>query len=705
MKQILQNLKTGETSLAEVPVPLVKTGHLLIRSNKTLISLGTERMLLEFGKAGWINKARQQPDKVKQVLEKIQTDGLKPTLTTVLNKLDQPLCLGYCNVGTVVEIGKGVKGYEFGDRVVSNGKHAEVVCVPVNICAKSHDGVDDTTAVFCVLGSIALQGIRLISPSLGETFVVHGLGLVGLLTTQILLANGCQVIGFDLDPEKVSIARGYGADAYLIDRNMDPVSFALEANKGVGVDGVLICAATKSNDPIHQATQMCRKRGRVVLVGVVGLELSRADFYKKEISFQVSCSYGPGRYETKYEEGGLDYPIGFVRWTEQRNFEAVLQLMAKGKIKTDKLITEIVPLDRAPEKYTQLDKESGLGYLVDYPGKPIIEERVVKLNTRSKIAYQEPVVGFIGAGNYASKVLIPAFKKTGIRFKSIASMSGVSGYHQGKKFGFELTTTDCDSIFTDSDINIVVIATKHNTHARFIIAALKANKHVFVEKPLCINQEELSLIEKTYNETQATHNLKLMVGFNRRFAPLIQKTKKLLDDMPEPKCFIITVNAGFIPADHWTQDMDIGGGRIIGEGCHFIDLLRFLSKHPIEEVLSIKMKDSSAIDITSDNTSISLRFKDGSIGTVHYFSNGSKSFPKERLEVFCGRRILCLDNFHTLMGYGWKGFRKAKLWAQDKGHENCINAFVKAVKDGESSPVPLDEIIEVAGKCLKLEGL
>ncbi len=701
MRQILQNLKTGEVEIADIPVPSVRTGHLLIRTTKSLISLGTERMLLEFGRAGWINKARQQPDKVKQVIQKINTDGLKPTLDSVFNKLDQPIPLGNSNAGVVIEVGKDVSGFKVGDRIASNGSHAEVVCLPVNLCAKIPDNVDDVTASFTVLSAIALQGIRLINPTLGESVAVMGLGLIGLLASQILRANGCRVIGFDFDKSKVDIARKFGAEAYSLTEGVGPVHTALAFSKGDGVDAVLITASTKSNDPIRQAPKMCRKRGRVVLVGVVGLEISREDFYKKEISFQVSCSYGPGRYETNYEKKGLDYPIGYVRWTEQRNFQTVLQIMADGQIKTNDLISSIIPIYEANKAYDIVSsKDNVLGILLDYDSDVDLHQKTIVLqkHTPLKSKPEVPVIGFIGAGNFASSTLISTFKGCNVKLKTIASSGGVSSSKIGKKYGFEINTTDYRSILDDTEINTVVITTQHNTHARFVIEALKSGKHVFVEKPLCINEEELKEIISTY-QSLITNNLSpiLTVGFNRRFSPLIQKLKKLIESIHEPKCFVMTVNAGIISSDHWTQDMEIGGGRIIGEVCHFIDLLRFLAGCKIIDTGLLKLGDSDG-----NTVSIRIGFEDGTIGTIHYLANGNKSFPKERLEVFCGGKILQLDNFKTLRGYGYPGFNKMSLWHQDKGHHGEVSTFLNSIEKGLHSPINFEEIVEVTKVCLEL---
>lgn len=698
MKQILQSLKNGNIELAEVPVPQVKPGCLLIKSSRSLISLGTEKMLLNFGKAGWVDKARQQPDKVKQVLQKVRTDGIMPTVNAVMNKLDQPLTLGYSNAGTVIAVGSGVNGFKIGDRVVSNGNHAEIVCISANLCARIPDNVDDTAACFTVVSSIALQGIRLVSPTLGESVAVIGLGLIGLITCQILQANGCRVIGFDYDHSKVELAKSYGVAAHDLSEGINPVEAATAFSNANGVDAVIITAATASNDPIQQAPQMCRKRGRVVLVGVSGLNISRDDFYKKEITFQVSCSYGPGRYEKAYEENGLDYPIGFVRWTEQRNFMAVLDLMSSGRLNIEKLVSREIDFAKADEAYRLVSTGKDLlGIVLKYDGQVNSEQKSVLLSANQKAADSTmPVAGFIGAGNYAAGVLIPAFAKSGVRLKAIASAGGVSGTHIGHKHGFAVSATDNSVIFNDAEINTVAITTRHSSHAKLVIQALEADKNVFVEKPLCMSVDELADIKKVYKTTAERNGARLMVGFNRRFSPLTQAAVKSLRAVGGPISVIITVNAGLIPDDHWTQDETTGGGRIIGEACHFIDLIRHLTGQPFTGICSTAMCGAATAARPADTATITLSCKDGSTGTVHYFANGCKDFPKERIEVFAGGRILQIDNFKSLNYFGWPAAKNLSLWAQDKGQENCAAAFIEAIKCGTAAPINIDEIFEVA---------
>jgi len=698
MKQVLQNLRTGETQLTEVPVPGIIKGHVLIKTNCSLVSIGTERMLIEFGKAGYLEKARQQPDKIKDVINKVKTDGLFPTVQAVNSKLDTPLTLGYSNAGEVIGVGAGITKFKIGDRVVSNGAHAEVVCVPENLCAHIPENVDYKTAAFTVVGSIALQGVRLANPTLGEVFTITGLGLVGLITAQILKANGCGVLGIDNDPVKLELAQRLGIRTVDISNGADPVDYARTLTNGQGVDGVIITAATKSNLPVHQAAQMCRKRGRIILVGVTGLELSRSDFYEKEISFQVSCSYGPGRYDDQYETKGVDYPFGYVRWTEQRNLSAVLELMNQGAINTEPLITSEFPIENAIEAYKSILKiPATIGILLNYVNSSkadIAADQTVKIDIDKKVKKSEShvVLGLIGAGNYTKQILLPALAKTDALLKTIASERGVSSSHLGKKYNFSQSTTDIDEIINDSEINAVVISTRHDSHTELVCKALRAGKKVFVEKPLAINQSELNSIEKVLLKSE---NPFLTVGFNRRFSPLVIKLKGLLDSVAEPKTMVMIINAGFIPDDHWIQDHSRSGGRIIGEVCHFIDLFRYLIGHSIASVSAVQIGGDTASSVKEDKVTITIKFKDGSVGTIHYFANGHKTVPKERLEVFSSGKIFQLNNYKILKGYGIANFRQSKLWTQDKGHHKCIQSFINAVLEDGMPPITMDELFEV----------
>jgi predicted dehydrogenase/threonine dehydrogenase-like Zn-dependent dehydrogenase len=689
MKQLLQSLRTGALEVPEVPCPAAKAGEVLIRTRASLISAGTERMLLEFGKSNWIEKARQQPDKVRQVIEKVRTDGLMPTLEAVQAKLDKPISLGYSNVGVVLESNV----YAAGTRVVSNGAHAEVVVVPKNLVAEIPAGVSDESAAFTVVGAIALEGIRLISPSLGETVVVTGLGLIGLMAVQLLKAHGCCVIGIDFDEWKLRLAEGFGAETVNLARGADPVAAAERITRGRGVDGVLITAATQSDEPVHQAAQMCRKRGRIVLTGVTGLHLSRDDFYKKELSFQVSCSYGPGRYDPAYEQNGQDYPQAYVRWTAQRNFEAVLQMMAENRLRVEPLITHRFSFASVDEAYRLLSTdEKYLGILLEYAEKDprslrqqtlkIVRPEDARCVAKSSGGWES--IGVIGAGAYATKVLLPALEQAGARMASIGSNTGASAQYAAKKFGIATATSDPEVILSDPSMNAAVIATRHDSHARYVTAALRAGKHVFVEKPLALRLDDVDEIERLCAGGKST----LMVGFNRRFAPHAQKMRQLLTGASGPKCVVITVNAGAVPKEHWTQDERLGGGRLIGEGCHFLDLARFLVGRKIVSARWSKISD--------DTATLSVDFEDKSQASVHYLSNGHRSFPKERVQVFVDGEILELDNWRKLTGYGWKGFKALNLWRQDKGNAACVASWVKAIRSGGEPPIPVEEIIEVS---------
>ncbi|MEM7540203.1 MAG: bi-domain-containing oxidoreductase [Pseudomonadota bacterium] len=688
MQIVLQDLRNGDTKVDVVPAPKPGPGELLIATRRTLVSAGTERMLIDFGKANWIDKARQQPDKVKQVLQKVRTDGLAPTVRAVQNKLNEPLAMGYCNAGEVIDLGAGVHDFRVGDRVASNGNHAELVCVPQNLCAKIPDNVDDDAAAFTVIGAIALQGIRLVQPTLGETIVVTGLGLIGLLTVQLLRGMGCQVIGIDVDPRKTALARGFGAIVVDLSSGEDPIKVAEALTAGRGVDGVVITASTKSNEPVHQAATMCRKRGRIVLVGVVGLELSRADFYEKELSFQVSCSYGPGRYDPNYELHGQDYPFGFVRWTEQRNFEAVLKTLSDGTVHVGGLISRHFPVAEAANAYQSLDTDAlTLGVILDYDAPAQARLTDTFPITTVENSKDKPVIGYVGAGNYAAQTLIPAFVETPCVSSVVCSAGGTSSMRVARKWGIAEATTDIARVIANPDIDAVVIATRHNTHAELTRQALAAGQHVFVEKPLAISREELASVADLYAGLAARPIV--AVGFNRRFAPHVIRLKQLLASRPEPAAFTMTINAGAIPLDHWTQDPEIGGGRIIGECCHFVDLLRYLEGAPISDV------HAEALPGAGDTVVASLGFDNGSVGAIHYLANGAKAVAKERLEIFCGGSVIQLDNFRRMKGFDWSGFSSQSLSNQDKGNKACAAAFVNALRSGSAAPIPFAELLEV----------
>jgi predicted dehydrogenase/threonine dehydrogenase-like Zn-dependent dehydrogenase len=695
VKQVLQHLRTGQIEVADVPCPVVRPGHLLIQTTCSLISAGTERMLVEFGRAGLIAKARSQPEKVRQVLNKIKTDGLLPTLEVVFSRLDEPLPLGYCNVGVVIEAGEGVTGFNAGDRVVSNGHHAEMVCVPKNLCARIDPEIDDEHATFTVLGAIGLQGVRLLAPTLGESVVVTGLGLIGLIAVQLLLANGCRVLGIDLNPRRLELARQFGAQTVDVPGGADPVAAATAFSNGHGVDGVLITAASKSNEPMRRAALMCRKRGRIVSTGNVGMDLERPALYEKEISVQVSCSYGPGRYDPAYESGGQDYPYAYVRWSEQRNFQAILDLLKSRRLDVSPLISKRVEHERAEEAYRALTEEKeALGILLTYPRQPPPRETVVRRTPeapRSK-ATGRAVVGVIGAGNFAKLIALPNLARTGARLACVADINGAAAAHAGRKFNFERTATDHRAILDDPEINTVVVLTRHDAHGPMVLDTLKAGKHVFVEKPLCLEVAQLEQIREVYTQNPA---LQCLVGFNRRFSPHAQKIKALLANRTQPLCMSMMVNAGVLPPDMWHHDPKIGGGRILAEGCHWIDLMMFLAGAPLTRVFTARIGEAPGVAIRDDKTSVTLCFADGSIGTLHYFGSGHKSYPKETLEVYGDGKVLRLENFRILRGYGWAGFRKLKLRRMDKGHREEYGRFIQAVEQGGPPVIPFDEIENV----------
>ncbi len=683
MKQIIQSFKTGDTILEEVPAPQVTRGKILIQTTRSLVSLGTERMLVEFGKSNLISKARQQPDKVKQVLDKIKTEGLMPTLEAVFNKLGEPLPLGYCNVGKVIAVGEGVSEFKTGDRVASNGQHAEFVSVPKNLVAHIPDEVSDEEATFTVIGSIGLQGIRLLNPTLGETVVVIGMGLIGLLTAQLLIANGCKVIGVDIDEEKLNLGKEWGVIPFN-PKTGDVVKWVQSITGNIGADGVIITASAKTDDIISQAARMSRKRGRIVLVGVIGLNISRAEFYEKELSFQVSCSYGPGRYDEDYEQRGNDYPLPFVRWTEKRNFEAILRSIASGKLLVKDMITEVVDLNNYQTIYGEIGTKKSIATILKYKTSdntnPANTIELKKVNFKGS----KGIIGIIGAGNFTKMTMLPALKGSGAGYKYIASAGGVSGTALANKYGFTHSTTDYKEILRDEDVDLVLITTRHDKHASMVTEALAAGKNIFVEKPLALNNNQLEQIITSYNQSNVT----LTVGFNRRFSPHAIKIKTLVGEAPMN--VIATMNAGNIPANVWVHDMQVGGGRIIGEACHFIDLITFFTGSRVKSVCMNAMGINP--EENTDNASILLKYENGSTGVINYFSNGSKAYSKERIEIYSQDRTAIIDNFRQTTGYGFKGFSKLKT-RLDKGHKNQFTQLIDRVKTSGKPLIPFDEIV------------
>jgi len=695
MKQLLQNIKTGKATIEDVPVPTPRDGQALVKVEASLVSAGTERMVVEFAEKSLIGKARSRPDLVKQVLDKARREGFTNTLQSAFNRLDQPMALGYSSAGKIVALGKNMTGFKVGQRVACAGGgyavHAEYNVVPCNLLTPLPKNVDFESAAFTTLGAIALHGFRLAEPQIGENVAVIGLGLLGLLTTQIATAAGCNVLGIDLDPKRIALASSLGLEA-VSRQNAESASESFTTHRGFDV--ILICADTSSNDPVELAGTIARDRARVVATGAVGLTIPRKIYYEKELSFINSRSYGPGRYDSNYEENGQDYPLGYIRWTEGRNFEAVVDLMSKGKLQVKPLITHRFPIEKATQAYdviTGKKKESFLGVLLTYP--KVVETleslKVVKFN----IPTFKPAtckLGVLGAGNFANSVLLPAIKKVdGIQLVGIASSGGLHAQHTGKKFGFKYASSSEDEILNDPNINTVAILTRHDSHAELVVKALKAGKHVFVEKPLAINSAQLSAISK---QLKANRQLLLTVGFNRRFAPLANSLNSQISTLRESKFIHYRVNAGYLPQNHWNHDPNVGGGRIIGEACHFIDFITFLVGAPPISVTAHALPDGGKY--REDNVSMTFTFPDGSIGVVDYLANGDKSFPKERVEVFCGGMVAVLDDFVSLQ-ITKDGKPKEERGAQDKGWVKEIAAFVESIQKGSEPPIPYEHLIGV----------
>lgn len=693
MKQLLQNIKDGRTIVEEVPIPTPREGQALVKVSASLVSAGTERMVVEFAEKSYLGKARSRPDLVKQTLDKAKREGIMPTVQAVFNRLDQPMGLGYSSAGTIVALGKNMQGFKVGQRVACAGggyaMHAEYNVVPKNLLTPLPKNVDFESAAFTTLGAIALHGFRLAEPQLGENVAVIGLGLLGLLTVQVASAAGCNILGIDIDSKRVKFASSLGLEA-VTRPQAEATATAFTQNRGF--DSIIICADTSSNDPVELAGIIARDRAKVVATGAVGLNFPRKIYYEKELSFINSRSYGPGRYDLNYEENGQDYPFGYVRWTEGRNFRAVVDLMASGKLKVTPLISHRFDIEEGVKAYeviTGKKKEPFLGVMLKYPEGKKKEERKVEfpaiVNRKSSIVN----LGVLGAGLFANSTLLPILKNNrDFELVGIASSGGLHAQHSGKKFGFQYATSSEDEIIDDPRVNTVAILTRHDTHADLVVKALKAGKHVFVEKPLAINSDQLSVISKQLKSSDSL----LTVGFNRRFAPLIQNLKSQIVNRSEPLHAHYRVNAGFIPANHWTQDPAIGGGRIIGEACHFIDVLTFLVGAPPVLVSAHALPNNGKY--SEDNVSMTFTFADGSIGVVDYLANGDKSMPKERLEVFCGGMVAVLDDYVSLSVVK-DGKRKEERGAQDKGWWGEMVAFAESLKAGKEPPIPYQQILAV----------
>ncbi|PWB54123.1 MAG: oxidoreductase [Anaerolineales bacterium] len=702
MKQLLQNIHTGETVIAEVPIQQVQAGMALVRTQASLVSAGTERMLVEFAEKNLVGKALSRPDLVNQVVDKARREGVLSTIEAAFTRLDQPMPLGYSSAGVIEAVGEGLKSFKVGDRVACAGGgyavHAEYELVPQNLLALLPEQVDFESAAFTTLGAIALHGFRLVGAQLGESVGVIGLGLLGLLTVLLARAAGCQVFGVDLDESRVRLAKELGATATLRE---NAALAALAFSHGCGLDNILICADTPSNDPVELAGEIARDRGRVVAIGAVGLSIPRKVYYTKELSFINSRSYGPGRYDPTYEEGGLDYPIGYVRWTEGRNLEAFVSLLAEGRVDVKPLITHRFPIAEAPSAYeliTGKSKQPFLGVLLTYPDTkqitkpPKAEEPVIKSNL-PVTGVNAVRLGVIGAGNFANAVMLPAIKKLPeIELVSITSGSGYHAHYATQKFGFKYTAESEHQILQDPQINTVAILTRHHLHAEQVIRALQAGKHVFCEKPLATTREQLAAIKQELLSREVSPLL--MVGFNRRFAPFAQTLNNFISPRSEPLVATYRINAGNIPLTHWVQDPIQGGGRIIGEACHFIDFITFLVGSPPVMVTATALPDDSRY--REDNVAIILIFKDGSIGTITYLANGDKVFPKERIEVFSGGKVGVLDDFRQLelVAHGKRKVIHSRL-RQDKGHRAEWHAFSKALIAGSTPPIPYDQLFAV----------
>jgi predicted dehydrogenase/threonine dehydrogenase-like Zn-dependent dehydrogenase len=700
MKQLLQNLRDGQTMVVEVPCPAARPGTVLVRTAASLVSAGTERTLVEFAEKNLVGKARSRPDLVRQVLDKTKREGILPTIQATFNRLEQPSPLGYSSAGTVVGVGSGMEGFHIGDRVACAGGnyavHAEYEVIPRNLIARLPDTVDFESAAFSTLGAIALHGFRLAQPQLGERVAVIGLGLLGLLAVGIARAAGCAVLGIDLDPRRIALAQSMGYPAVPRDQAEEAGRTFTQAR---GFDIVLICADARSNDPVILAGQLARDRGRVIAIGAVGLAIPRKLYYEKELAFQVSRSYGPGRYDPAYEEGGQDYPIGFVRWTEGRNLEQFVELLSTAQIDVRPLITHRFPIEDAAQAYdliTGKQHEPFLGVLLTYPlsvdeGLPATQV-VISTPPATRPIPGEPALGVLGAGNYATAVFLPTINKVGgVRKFGVATATGLTARHAAERFGFSTACSSEEDLINSPDVDIIAILTRHQHHARQALAALRAGKAVYCEKPLAITPAELEGIETALREESLPL---LMVGFNRRFAPYAVLLREFLAASQEPFVAHYRINAGAIPLNHWTQDPAQGGGRIIGEGCHFIDFLTFLAGAAPVSVTAQALPDNGRY--RQDNALLTLTFPDGSLGSIAYLAHGDKSFPKERVEVFRGGRVAVLDDFRRLetIQDGRRRTYQSRL-GQDKGHRGAWTAFLQAVKAGGQPPIPYEELVGV----------
>lgn len=695
MKQLLQNLRTGEGTVAEVPVPVVQPGRVLVRTEASLVSTGTERALAELGQKGLLGKARERPELIGKVWEKVRTDGVVQALEGVRDKLDQSHAVGYSAAGIVIETAPDVTDFHVGDRVACAGtdyaSHAEVISVPRNLCVRLPDRLSFEEGAFGTVGAIALQGVRLAEPTLGESVVVIGLGLVGQLTVQLLKANGCRVFGVDIDEARIQLARDSGADDGCVPA--DSREKVMVWSRGRGVDACIIAAATASNEPIELAGEISRLKGRVVAVGMVGMNVPRNIYYQRELTLKVSLSYGPGRHDPGYEERGHDYPVAYVRWTEGRNIEAFLDLLAAGRIDVKPLITHRFSIDDARSAYQLISRSTDEKYLavvLTYDTESEVNRRIENRSVAKKLRAQagRVGVGLIGAGGYAQRVLLPNFKAAGAEFCSIASASGVSARDVGTKYGFARFLSDAQSVIDDDEANLIVIATRHGSHAELARLALERGKHVFVEKPLALNDAELDGVL----EAAARSEGQLLVGFNRRFSPLATRAKEVFIGRQSPISIVYRVNAGRVPREHWTQDASEGGGRIVGEVCHFIDLMQFLTGAEPKSVYAQALSGDKGNMIHEDSVLITLQFADGSNGMIAYLAEGDGSLAKERIEIFGEGKTFIIEDFRSTSLYAGGREKKETLHRQDKGQPEETRVACAVVGEGKPAPIPLEDL-------------
>ena len=701
MLQVVQNARNGALELREVPPPALQPGGVIVRTAASLISAGTEKAVIELGKKSLIGKARERPDLVRQVVARVRAQGLKNTVESVMTKMDRPLALGYSAAGVVEAIGPEVAHLRVGDRVAIAGagyaSHAELNYVPLNLTALIPAEVDFEEAAYSTVASIAMQGVRLARPELGELVAVSGLGLIGLIAVQLLKANGCRVLGIDFSKDKVELGLRLGLDQGVVLSEDDPHRSVDNFTRGRGVDLTFITAATTSNQPIELAGEITRRKGSVVVVGAVGLNIPRDIYYRKELDLKISMSYGPGRYDSSYEEGGLDYPYDYVRWTEQRNMESVLDLMSRGELDVRSLTTHRYPFAEAPAAYDLIHtgREPYVGIVLNYDlGKP--QDKVVEARPAASHKQIERLgVGFVGAGNYASALLLPHLKaNSDVQLLGLVSATGLSAKQKADKFGFSYCGTDTKSILEDTSIDAVFIGTRHSTHADFAIEALNAGKHVFVEKPLVVSEAQLDAVCDAYNNANAQKPTGLMVGLNRRFAPMTVQLKEAFKT-GEAKQMIYRVNSGHIPTSTWLHEPHQGGGMMIGEMCHFIDLMYFICQEGPLSVFARSLSLHNQKIADSDNLVIVISFDGGSVGTLCYNTVGSKAFSKERLEVFGGGRAAVLDDFRALEIAEGDKVDRAKSSNQDKGQKNEVAETVKAFRTNGSAPIPFHELVTV----------